>query len=57
MRDYNAPGVRNNHGPNNPLLSPHPGGVQGLMLGGAVQFISNDIELTVLKQMATRDGG
>jgi prepilin-type N-terminal cleavage/methylation domain-containing protein len=57
MRNYNSPGIYINHGPNHPLLSSHPGGVHGLMLGGAVHFMADDIELDVLKQMATRDGG
>jgi len=55
VRNYNSPGIYVNHGPNHPLLSPHPGGVHILMLGGAVQFISNEVKLDVLKQMATRD--
>ncbi|MCE9554339.1 MAG: DUF1559 domain-containing protein [Planctomycetes bacterium] len=56
MRNYNSPGIYINHGPNHPLASPHPGGAHGLMLGGSVEFLSNDIELDVLKKMATRDG-
>ena len=57
MRNYNAPGIYVNHGSNHPLVSAHPGGVYGLMLSGAVEFISDDIDLNTLKAKATRDGG
>lgn len=57
MRNYNSPGIYVNHGSNHPLVSSHPGGVCGLMLSGSVEFISNDIDLNILKTMATRDGG
>jgi len=57
MRDYDRPGVDDDHGPNNPLLSAHPGGVHGLMLGGSAHFLADDIDLDVLKSLATRDDG
>jgi len=57
MRHYGRPGVDDNRGPNNPLISSHAGGVNGLMLGGSVQFLPADIDLTVLRSLATRDDG
>ncbi len=56
MKDYDQPGVRDvARGPNNPLISPHPGGVNMLMVGGAVDFVEDEIDLVLLKEMATRD--
>ncbi len=55
MRDYNQPGVHQNRGANNPLLSAHSEGVNALLLSGAVLFLTNGIELTTLKALATRD--
>ncbi len=52
---YDLPGVYTGHGSNNPLLSAHPGGVNALLLGGAVTFVPNEIDLIVLKYFATRD--
>lgn len=56
-KEYNLPGVHNNHGPNNPLISAHVGGVQCLFADGHVVFISNNINLPTLKYLATRDDG
>ncbi len=56
-RNYNLPGVHNNHGPNNPLISPHTGGIQCLFADGHVSFISNNINLANLKALCTRDDG
>jgi prepilin-type N-terminal cleavage/methylation domain-containing protein len=56
-RDYLLNGVYDNHGPNNPLLSEHPGGTHGCALDGSVKFLQNDIDLTILKYYATRDDG
>lgn len=55
--NYNLPGVHNNHGPNNPLLSAHTGGVQVLFADGHVSFISNNINMPTLKYICTRDDG
>lgn len=41
--------------PNRPLLSQHSGGTHVGMADGAVRFLSNDMDLTVLKQLSTRD--
>lgn len=61
--DYILPGINNsatgnnNFGPNNPLLSPHFGGSNGLFVDGSVRFLSNEINLRTLKCLATRDDG
>lgn len=54
-RQYELPGVYTDHGPNNPLLSSHPGIINAGVLSGAVTVISEQIDLLVLKEMATRD--
>lgn len=42
---------------NTPLTSAHPGGVQGLLVDGSVNFISETIDLANLKYYADRDDG
>lgn len=42
---------------NTPLLSQHPGGVQGLLGDGSVRFISETVQLTTLRNLADRDDG
>jgi len=54
---YELPGINDDHGPNNPFISAHPGGVNALLLGGGVVFLADEINLTSLKQSATRDDG
>ncbi|HZZ27620.1 MAG TPA: DUF1559 domain-containing protein [Pirellulales bacterium] len=55
---YGQKGVAGNpRGPNNPLTSPHPGGVYGLMLDGSVHFIKETIDPLTLRRLATRDDG
>lgn len=51
------PGVDHNWGPNLPLASAHPGGVHIALGDGAVLFVSDDMELNVLKRLATKDDG
>ena len=51
------PGMGSNVGANNPLMSYHTGGVQILLGDGAVRFLSENINLETLKQLATRDDG
>jgi prepilin-type N-terminal cleavage/methylation domain-containing protein len=51
------PGMGSNQGANNPLSSLHTGGVQILLSDGSVRFISNNMHLETLKQLATRDDG
>jgi len=55
--DYTLPGVDSNHGPNNPLNSPHTGGVQVVFVDGHVGFISDNVNLPTLKLLCTRDDG
>lgn len=52
---YDQPGIRNNHGPNNPLASAHEGGVHLLLADGAVRFLSENVNLTTFKQLAARN--
>ncbi|MBC8355380.1 MAG: DUF1559 domain-containing protein [Planctomycetes bacterium] len=42
---------------NSPLTSAHPGGVQGTLADGSVRFITDTIELDLLKHLAARDDG
>jgi len=44
-------------GINNPLQSPHPGGVLLGMTDGSVQFVTGTTELAVLLRLAIRDDG
>jgi prepilin-type N-terminal cleavage/methylation domain-containing protein len=44
-------------GHNNPLQSPHPGGILVAMGDGSVQFISGTTDLAVLLRIAIRDDG
>lgn len=55
--DTTLPGIHNNHGPNNPLISAHTGGVHCVMADGHVVFISDNINLPSLKNLCTRDDG
>ncbi|MEW4561921.1 DUF1559 domain-containing protein [Bremerella sp. JC770] len=54
-RNFDLDGINGNYGPNNPLLSEHPGGVMGVFADGHVAFISETIDLDILKYQATRD--
>jgi prepilin-type processing-associated H-X9-DG protein len=51
------PGCSENHGINNPLQSPHPGGVLFAFVDGSVQFINERTDLAVLLRLAIRDDG
>ncbi|MCY2987122.1 MAG: DUF1559 domain-containing protein [Planctomycetota bacterium] len=51
------PGCSENHGINNPLQSPHAGGLSVVMTDGSVQFISQTMDLVVLLRLAIRDDG
>jgi prepilin-type N-terminal cleavage/methylation domain-containing protein len=48
-------GISESHGPNNPLTSPHSGGVYGVMVDGSVRFLEDSMDLVVLRRLATRD--
>ncbi len=54
-RNYELPGVSDNWGPNNPLLSAHPGGAQIGLTDGSARFISETTDLETLKVLADRD--
>ncbi|MCA9109603.1 MAG: DUF1559 domain-containing protein [Planctomycetaceae bacterium] len=54
---YDQPGVRDDHGPNNPLASAHSGGVHTLLADGSVRFIRENLELNVLKRLSARADG
>lgn len=56
-RRYELPGVRDNRGPNNPLLSAHPGVVIAAMLDGSVRALQDSLALVHLQRLATRDDG
>jgi hypothetical protein len=50
------PGCSENHGINNPLQSPHPGGLLIIgMVDGSVQVISQRMGLSILLRLAIRD--
>lgn len=51
------PGCGEVMGHNNPLQSPHPGGLQVGFCDGSMQFIAGVIDFTVLLQLAIRDDG
>ncbi|MBI1313437.1 DUF1559 domain-containing protein [bacterium] len=51
------PGVCNNDGVNNGVFSPHSGGVHALLCDGTVRFINENIDLSSLKRVATRNDG
>ena len=55
--NYSLPGVFESTGPNNPLASEHPGGVDACFADGSVRLISDSVSMLVLKRMATRDDG
>ena len=57
FREYDQPGVYVDHGPNNPLVSPHVGGVNCLFLDGGARFLSTETSLITLKSLVTRDNG
>ncbi len=50
-------GVCLNEGANNGIVSAHIGGAHGLMGDGAVVFMSENVNLSTLKKIATRDEG
>jgi prepilin-type N-terminal cleavage/methylation domain-containing protein/prepilin-type processing-associated H-X9-DG protein len=56
-RRYDLPGIYENIGANNPLLSPHAGTVNLLYGDGSVRPASDSLDVRVLKSIATRDEG
>ena len=51
------PGCGANDGQNNGIYSAHPGGVEGLYGDGTVHFVSDTVDMFVLRCVATRDDG
>jgi len=51
------PGCNEDHGINNPLQSPHPGGLLVGFVDGSVQFISGTTDVAVLLRIAIRRDG
>jgi hypothetical protein len=52
-----VPGCAEVMGHNNPLQSPHVGGLQVVLGDGSAQFISEDVDLAVILRLAIRDDG
>ncbi|MEM8945879.1 MAG: DUF1559 domain-containing protein [Planctomycetota bacterium] len=52
-----CPWIQNNCGPNDEIFGFHPGGVTVVYCDGHVDFLNEDLQTTVLRQMVTRDGG
>ncbi|QDT65877.1 putative major pilin subunit [Calycomorphotria hydatis] len=50
-------GVGEARGPNNPLTSQHTGGVNCVLADGSVRFITENIDLNLLKRLALRNDG
>ena len=48
---------RGGRGANNPLQSPHPGGILVGMCDGSVQFMAGTVDLAILLRLAIRDDG
>jgi prepilin-type processing-associated H-X9-DG protein len=54
-RRYELPGIYNDIGANNPLLSSHTGVVNSLFCDGSVRAVSDSADIKILKSLATRD--
>jgi type II secretory pathway pseudopilin PulG len=54
---YNLPGIIEDAGANNPLLSAHVGIVNLLYSDGSVRGVPDSLDITILKAAATRDDG
>ncbi|MEZ6126020.1 MAG: DUF1559 domain-containing protein [Planctomycetaceae bacterium] len=50
-------GVGNNDGYNNGIFSSHEGGVQCALSDGSARFVSENVDLSTLKRVATRNDG
>ena len=56
--DNTLPGTGNNDGSNNGIYSAHPGGVQAAACDGSVKFVSETINMLILKRLCNKaDGG
>lgn len=56
-KNYALPGLDDNHGSNNPLISAHPGGAQCALTDGSVRFLSDTMNLATLKYLADKSDG
>lgn len=54
---YDLPGIYEDTGANNPLLSAHPGIVNLLFCDGSAHGVDDSLDVTILKAAATRDDG
>jgi len=52
-----APGMSDNGGWNNPILSPHPNAANSLRCDGSVALLSESTDIVVLRWLAIRDDG
>ena len=50
-------GIMNNCGPNSPIQSVHPGGANVAFADGSVHSLSESLDITVLRCLATRNDG
>ena len=55
--DVLATGGGGNQGPNRPLTSPHPGGVNVALADGSVQFLADSLDRDILFNLADRNDG
>ena len=55
--NYTQAGIHSNRGANNPLNSTHPLGINSLFADGGVRFLSEELQVRILKESATRDDG
>lgn len=58
--NYKTPstfGILGNCGPNTPIQAAHPGGANVAVVDGSVQFLSESIEMSTLRNLATRNDG
>jgi prepilin-type N-terminal cleavage/methylation domain-containing protein len=56
-RRYNLPGIYEDIGANNPLVSSHSGTVNLLNCDGSVHAVADSLDVLLLKSAATRDDG
>ena len=50
-------GIKGNCGPNKPIQSVHPGGANVAFADGSVRMLSESLDITILRSLATRNDG